>query len=192
MIDRPDYIASVRQLFRSHPCVAILGPRQCGKTTLARMLSTGEPSSSIFDLESPLDARKLAAPLRTLGALDGLVILDEVQRKPDLFEVLRVLVDRPLAIFGARNAYFWATHGGAELDLMVTVRGRRYGFEFKVADAPGATRSMRIALSDLGLEHLWTLYPGTDAYALDERLSVLPLRDIAGLRERLIAGPYRQ
>lgn len=95
MIERPSALARVRDLFRTHPCVAILGPRQCGKTTLARMFAAGEPVCRVFDLESPLDARKLAAPLRMLGGLAGLVVLDEVQRRPELFEVLRVLVDRP-------------------------------------------------------------------------------------------------
>ncbi len=382
MIDRPSAIAQVRALFRANPCVAILGPRQCGKTTLARVLAADEPVCTFFDLESPLDVRKLAAPMRALGRLDGLVVLDEIQQRPDLFEILRVLVDRPdsrtrflvlgsasptivkgaseslagrlgfvdlggfdiletgaesqdrlwnrggfprsflspddsasmdwrqgfvrtflerdipqlgisvpaetlrrfwtmiahyhaqvwnaaefarslgsseatarryldllagaymvrilppwfeniskrqvkspkiqirdsgllhallelgsltdlaahpklgaswegfaleqvLARLGSRSAYFWATHGGAELDLLVTVRGRRYGFEFKVGDAPGSTRAMRIALADLGLEHLWIVYPGPDAYELDDRLSVLPLADVIDLPGRL-------
>jgi uncharacterized protein len=385
MIDRPAAIARVRDLFRTHPCVAILGPRQCGKTTLARMLAVDEAVCAFFDLESPLDARKLDAPLRTLADLSGLVVLDEVQRRPALFEVLRVLADRPgattrflvlgsasptlvkgaseslagrlgfvdlggfdlgetgagsqsilwsrggfpraflapdddasfdwrqgfvrtflerdlpqlgitvpaetlrrfwtmiahyhgqvwnaaelarslgasegtarryldllagaymvrvlppwfenlakrqvkapklyvrdsgllhallelptladlsahpklgaswegfaleqvIARFGSRGAWFWATHGGAELDLMLTVRGRRYGFEFKIADAPGPTRSMRIALADLGLAHLWVVYPGSEAYALDERLSVLPLADLIDLPARIGRG----
>ncbi len=94
-------------------------------------------------------------------------------------------LEQVLAQVGRRDACFWATHGGAELDLMVTVRGRRYGFEFKTADAPGPTRSMRVTLADLGLEHLWVVYPGAEAYELDDRLSVLPLRETIGLRERL-------
>lgn len=92
-------------------------------------------------------------------------------------------VEQITAVLGTRSAYFWATHGGAELDLLVTVGGRRYGFECKLGDAPGATRSMRVALADLHLEHLWVVYPGTDAYALDERLSVLPLHDIRKMSE---------
>lgn len=210
MIERPHRLASVRELFRSHPCVAILGPRQCGKTTLARMLGLGEASRHFFDLESPLDARKLDAPRRTLGALEGLIVLDEVQRKPQLFEVLRVLVDRPEAgmrslLLGSASpslfkgvseslagrvgfvdlSGFDLREGGAELDLMLTVRGRRYGFELKTADAPGPTRSMRIALADLALEHLWVVYPGSEAYELDDRLSVIPLQDVPRLPARL-------
>jgi predicted AAA+ superfamily ATPase len=382
MIERPQVAARVHDLFRVHPCVAILGPRQSGKTTLARMLSADEAAVTFFDLESPLDLRKLSVPMRTLGGLTGLVVIDEIQRMPELFAILRVLLDRPdqparflilgsaspalvkgvseslagrvgfvdlggfdlreagsdaqdtlwerggfprsflapdaaascdwregfirtflerdipqlgitvpaetlrrfwtmvahyhgqvwnaaefarslgasegtarryldilagaylvrvlppwfenlskrqvkapkiyvrdaglfhslldlrsredllghpklgaswegfaveqtLAAFATRDAYFWATHGGAELDLMLVIHGKRYGFECKVSDAPGSTRSARIALADLGLEHLWTLYPGTDAYELDERLSVLPLRELPALAERL-------
>jgi uncharacterized protein len=385
MIPRPTAVSRVHALFRVHACVAVLGPRQCGKTTLARLICAGESDCTFFDLESPIDARRLSAPLRTLGALGGLVVLDEIQRQPELFEILRVLADRPdaktrflilgsasptlikgaseslagrlgfvdlagfdltetgtdsqdslwsrggfprsylavddvgslawrqgfvrtflerdipqlgitvpaetlrrfwtmiahyhgqlwnaaefaralgsseatarryldilagaymirvlppwfenlskrqvkapklyirdsgllhallelrsladlqahpklgaswegfaleqvLALLDTRSAYFWATHGGAELDLLVTVGGRRYGFEFKVGDAPGATRSMRVALADLGLKHLWILYPGCDAYALDERLSVLPLRAIADLPKLMAFG----
>jgi len=378
MIPRPSAISRVHSLFREHPCVAILGPRQCGKTTLARMFGADESDCTFFDLESPLDSRRLSVPMRTLGSLGGLVVLDEIQRNPTLFEILRVLVDDPesktrflilgsasptlikgaseslagrlgfvdlggfdlgetgadsqqrlwsrggfprsflaadesgslawrqgfvrtflerdipqlgisvpaetlrrfwtmiahyhgqtwnaaefaralgssegtgrryldilagaymvrilppwfenlskrqvkapkiyirdsgllhallelrslsdldahpklgaswegfaleqvLALLGTRNAYFWATHAGAELDLLVTVGGRRFGFEFKVGDAPGASRSMRVALADLKLTHLWVIYPGRDTYELDERLSVLPLRAIADL-----------
>ena len=70
---------------------------------------------------------------------------------------------------------------GAELDLLVLHSGRRYGFEFKLADAPGTSRSMRIALSDLGLERLRVVYPGETAYELDEAISVLPLKAVPEL-----------
>lgn len=77
--------------------VGIVGARQVGKTTLARQLAArwGEASVSFFDLESPADLARLADPLLALGPLRGLAILDEIQRLPDLFPVLRVLVDRP-------------------------------------------------------------------------------------------------
>ena len=68
---------------------------------------------------------------------------------------------------------------------MLTIHGRRYRFEFKVGEAPGTSRSMRIALADLGLEHLWIIYPGNDGYELDERISVLPLREIQELAQRI-------
>ena len=385
-INRPQAISRVAESFRVHPAVALLGPRQCGKTTLARAIAGREPASAVFDLESAVDRRRLEVPEQTLGPLSGLVVIDEVQRRPTLFETLRVLLDRPgqdtrflllgsaspalvqgasdtlagrvglvdlfgfdlgevgvpttgrqrvgsnggwrrlwqrgglprsflapddtasalwresfvrtflerdipqlgitipaetlrrfwtmvahyhgevwnasefaramgtsqpvarryldilagahmvrvlppwyenlkkrqvkspkiyvrdtgllhelldlpsgdalaghpkvgasfegfaieqlLACTNLRSAYFWSTHGGAELDLMVIAGGKRYGFEFKYTDAPGTTRSMRVAMQDLKLERLWIVYPGNEAYDLDERISVLPVGDV--------------
>lgn len=371
LIPRPTVLAQITQALTIHPIAALLGPRQCGKTTVARMFSAQQPST-YFDLENPVDARRLSAPLTVLQALSGLIIIDEVQRQPELFELLRVLVDRPqnsarflllgsaspqlvhaaaeslagrigfvdltgfdltevdsaqrdrlwlrggfprafladddtasmiwrqdfirtflerdipqlgitipaetlrrfwtmvahyhgqtwnaaefarslgasevtarryldilagaymvrilppwyenlgkrqvkspktyvrdsgilhgllqletlsdlqahpklgaswegfaieqiIGLLGTRDVYFWATHGGAELDLLMHLRGKRYGFEIKYADAPGTTRAMQTALHDLALEHLWVVYPGQQEYALDERITVLPL-----------------
>jgi len=381
MIPRPEALKKISGAFRVHPIAALLGPRQCGKTTLARMLAEREPCT-YFDLENPVDNRRLSAPLRALEDLSGLVVIDEVQRKPELFELLRVLVDRPrsrsrflllgsaspqlvkgvseslagrigfidlsvfnlaevgpqqrdrlwirggfprsflaedeeasmawredfirtflerdipqlgisipsetirrfwtmvahyhgqvwnaaelarsmgtaektarryldilagaymvrvhspwfqnvgkrqikapkiyirdtgvlhtllqvrtlndlkghpklgaswegfalehvIAAFETRDAYFWATHAGAELDLMVMAQGRRLGFEFKYADAPGRSRSMLAALEDLKLEHLWIVYPGGQEYSVDEKITVCPLHDIADLPSKL-------
>src|SRR5512145_2447376 len=94
MIPRPRALDRITLAFRTHPIAALLGPRQCGKTTLARLIAGREPST-YFDLENPVDSRRLSAPMRTLEALTGLAVIDEVQRRPDLFELLRVLVDRP-------------------------------------------------------------------------------------------------
>jgi uncharacterized protein len=368
MIPRPSYLDAIRTGLARSPIVALLGPRQCGKTTLARMLE----AEHYFDLESEPDLRRLANPEMVLGATEGLVVLDEIQRMPQLFEVLRVLADRPgnrsrylilgsaspllvrgasetlagrvelvdlapldlwevgterlqerwnrggfprsflsandrdsytwresfvqtflerdlagvgisvspvamrrfwtmlahdhgqtwnasklgrsmglsdktvrgyldlltgtfvvrqlqpwyenvgkrqvrapktylrdsgllhallglktlddllahpsagaswegfaieqiLRVTGDRQAYFWATHGGAELDLLLMHRGRRYGFEFKFTEAPVATRSMRVAIEDLGLHHLWVVTPGPHRYPIDDSLSVVPL-----------------
>ncbi len=387
-VERPDAIARIDESFHVHPAVALIGPRQCGKTTLSRMVAVAEPDAAFFDLESAVDRRRLSVPEQTLAPLAGLVVIDEIQRQPGLFETLRVLLDRParlarflllgsaspalvrgasdtlagrvglvdlsgfhlgevggvetdkraersnqgwqtlwhrggfprsylapdeassllwrqsfvrtflerdipqlgisipaetlrrfwtmvahfhgevwnasefaramgasqpvarrhldilaaahmvrvppwhenlkkrqvkapkiyvrdtgllhellelpsldalaghpkvgasfegfaieqlLASTNARSAYFWATHGGAELDLLLIVGGERYGFEFKYTDAPGTTRSMRIALQDLNLAHLWIVYPGAKAYDLDERISVLPVSDVPGI-----------
>jgi len=79
---------------RRAPVTALLGPRQVGKTTLARALAADTPAT-VFDLEYPPDLRRLENPDLTLGRLEGLVILDEIQTRPDLFALLRVLVDRP-------------------------------------------------------------------------------------------------
>jgi predicted AAA+ superfamily ATPase len=377
MIPRPDPIRQIKASFQIHPVTALLGPRQCGKTTLARFIAKHE-SSTIFDLENPIDVQRLSAPMQALQHLSGLVIIDEVQRKPELFELLRVLVDRssrkarylllgsasphlvkgvseslagrlgfvdltgfqlrevgeqnrnrlwirggfPKAFladsesdslgwrenfirtflerdipqlgitiaaetlrrfwtmvahyhgqvwnaaefarslgtaentarryldilagaymvrvlppwfenlkkrqvkapkmyirdsglfhslmqvdtlsalqghpkigaswegfalehaihaFRNRDVYFWATHAGAELDLMVTIKGKRYGFEFKYADAPGRKRSMHIAIDDLGLEHLWVIYPGNQKYSLDTKITVIPIEELYSL-----------
>ena len=378
-IDRTLARARIHEAFSVHPAVALTGPRQCGKTTLARTIAAAEPEgATFFDLESAVDRRRLQAPEQTLGGLSGLVVIDEIQREPALFETLRVLADRtdnparflvlgsasPALVrgiseslagrvglvdlagfdlteigpeswrtlwlrggfprsylaphdrasavwrrsfvqtflerdipqlgitvpaetlrrfwtmlahyhgqvwnaaefaralgssegtarryldiltgafmvralppwfanvrkrqvkspriyvrdtgllhtlltletgdelaghpkvgasfegfaveqlagtFEAGSVYFWATHGGAELDLLVMRGGKRYGFECKLADAPGTTRSMRVALHDLELEHLWVVYPGKQAYPLDDRMSVLPVADIPAL-----------
>ena len=79
---------------RRNPIAAIIGPRQCGKTTLARQIAAQQPTE-YFDLESPSDLERLSNPMTTLEPLRGLVVIDEVQRKPDLFPLLRVLSDRP-------------------------------------------------------------------------------------------------
>jgi predicted AAA+ superfamily ATPase len=96
MIDRPGYLQQIRFQFDVHPVVTILGPRQCGKTTLARMYADRFVSEAVtrFDLEDPTHLSRLESPKLALETLRGLVIIDEVQRSPGLFEVLRVLVDR--------------------------------------------------------------------------------------------------
>ena len=76
------------------PVTALLGPRQCGKTTIARLFSRGEKATR-FDLESQPDLQRLQNPELMLATLEGLVVLDEIQMMPQLFSVLRVLVDRP-------------------------------------------------------------------------------------------------
>ncbi len=382
IIDRPAARDRVHEAFSVHPAVALTGPRQCGKTTLARMIAAADAEgSTFFDLESAVDRRRLQAPEQALARLTGLVVIDEIQREPALFETLRVLADRPdnparflvlgsaspalianvseslagrvgivslggfdlsevgpgswrslwlrggfpraylashdrasavwrrsfvqtflerdipqlgitvpaetlrrfwtmlahyhgqvwnaaefaralgssegtarryldiltgafmvralppwfanirkrqvrspriyvrdtgllhslltldtadeisghpkvgasfegfaveqiASVFETSGVYFWATHGGAELDLLVMRGGKRYGFECKLADAPGTTRSMRVALKDLELEHLWVVYPGHEAYPLDDRISVLPVADVQDLAWR--------
>ena len=88
-MERHDEIQELRKLIEWFPVTAILGPRQCGKTTLAREIG----GNHHFDLEHPGDLAALASPMSTLEPLKGLVILDEVQRRPELFPILRVLVD---------------------------------------------------------------------------------------------------
>jgi predicted AAA+ superfamily ATPase len=73
------------------------------------------------------------------------------------------------------EAYYWATYNRAELDLLLFKNGRRIGVECKRADAPVLTPSMRIAMSDLKLDHLYVVYPGTRAYTLAKKVEVVPL-----------------
>lgn len=79
---------------------------------------------------------------------------------------------------GERYAYYWKNEEEAELDLLIVRNGRRHGFEIKRTARPRVTRSMRVALSDLGLERLFVVYPGAERYELDERIEVLPVTDI--------------
>lgn len=96
MIERHRHLAAVENLLRQFPVVAILGARQIGKTTLARQLANRRKGKvTVFDLESPEDQSLLADPLLALRPIRGLVIIDEVQRRPELFASLRVLVDEP-------------------------------------------------------------------------------------------------
>ncbi|MBD3236508.1 MAG: AAA family ATPase, partial [Candidatus Eisenbacteria bacterium] len=93
MIDRPSHMNQVIAALGRAPIVALLGARQCGKTTLSGMVARGQTATT-FDLESPQDLARLQNPELALSATEGLVIIDEIQRKPELFEVLRVIVDR--------------------------------------------------------------------------------------------------
>ena len=373
MIDRKYDLALVRTALKRSRVVALLGARQCGKTTLARQFVAAD-SLNYFDLEDPASLARLAEPDTALRPLKGIVVIDEIQRRPELFPVLRVLADRrplsarflilgsaspdllrqsfetlagrletiplegfrladlgdqaqqrqwlrggfPLsytarsetnslawrkqflqtflerdlpqfgvtipaatlrrfwnmiahyhgqiwkgaelarAIGGSEStvrryldlltglfmlrqlppwfenlgkrqvkapkvyirdsgilhallgistardlehhpkvgaswegyaveevlkalrpddAYFWATHNGAELDLLLFKNGRRIGVECKRTDAPTVTPSMRIAFEDLKLDELHVVYPGTKRYTLDKKIDVVPLAE---------------
>lgn len=372
-LQRPAYLQTIRDRLRDNPVVSLVGPRQAGKTTLARMLAEESTEAvHFFDLESPADLARLSNPELALRPLTGLVILDEVQRRPDLFPLLRVLADRRptpvrflilgsaspalakesseslagrvsfvdvggfalaelpagelarrwwrggfpraylapddsaarqwiedfrrtflerdipqlgiqvpavtlgrfwtmiahfhgqvlnqaelaralgsseptarryldilsgtymvrqlppwfenlkkrqvrspkvyirdsgvlhallgiadavglqshpkrgaswegycleqiLSVCGDRAAYFWGTHSGAELDLLLFHAGRRLGFEFKFSEQPSTTKSMRIAQQDLSLDHIYVVHPGEHDYPLDESITAMTL-----------------
>ena len=121
--------------------VALLGPRQSGKTTLARRVLEAFRRGERFDLEDPRDAQRLAQPMTALEGLRGLLVIDEVQRAPELFAVLRVLADRrPLP---AR----FLVLGSASPELLrqssETLAGR-----IRFVDLPG------FSLAEVGAEHL--------------------------------------
>src|SRR3989338_8629867 len=95
-ISRSPEITLLKERFMHNPAVALLGPRQCGKTTLARQFSrVWNKETQFFDCENPRDLNRLSDPLTTFKDARGLVVIDEVQRVPDLFPVLRVLIDKP-------------------------------------------------------------------------------------------------
>ena len=381
LLNRPHYLQQLSTALTRSPIVAILGPRQVGKTTLAR-LSIQQSGATYFDLESPVDRQRLQNPELVLGSLEGIVVIDEIQNIPQLFSVLKVLVDRPqnqaqflilgsasphilknvsetlagrvefieltgfdlsetgasewrnlwvrggfprsylaasdadseawregfirtflerdipelgisipsiamrrfwsmlahyhgqtwnaselarslglsdktvrsyldiltgtymvrqlqpwsvnlgkrqvkspkiylrdsgilhsllylsdwqtllghpkvgaswegfvieqaIQLLALPEAYFWATHNGAEVDLVFFHRGKSYGIEVKFSETPTVTRSMRGAVDELELTHLWVIHPGQHSYPLDEKITAWPAQQIAVLREQL-------
>lgn len=94
MVPRTELLGRVRGLLRTSPVVALLGARQSGKTTLAHQVLTAARRGERFDLEDARDLQRLAHPMTALESLRGLVVIDEVQRVPELFPTLRVLADR--------------------------------------------------------------------------------------------------
>ena len=97
-------------------------------------------------------------------------------------------VEQILNYCDPRQAYFWATHAGAELDLLVFLEGRRIGIEIKYTDSPDATRSMRIAMDNLKLDHLFVVHPGSERYDLAPQIEVIPLGELL----KTIAGSSSQ
>lgn len=84
-------------------------------------------------------------------------------------------LEQVLAKWQAARPWFWSTHQGAELDLLLERRGKRHGFEFKYSDAPAGTKSMHVAIEDLKLQHLWVVYPGTKTYAISADITAVPI-----------------
>lgn len=153
----------------------------------ARFLLLGSASPALVVREPQEAAGEGAQGLSgLLHTLLGLTGEDELAGHPKVgasFEGFAI--EQVLAVLDAGHPHYWATHGGAELDLLIERRGARHGFECKLADAPGVTRSMRVALADLGLDHLWVLYPGDRTYPLDDRITVLPAARIPRLAKSI-------
>jgi len=87
-------------------------------------------------------------------------------------------LEQVLSVVGSGEAFYWGTHAGAELDLLLFRRGRRYGIEFKYGAAPTMTKSLHVALADLELDRAWIVYPGPHRYSVHEKVEVLPLVDV--------------
>src|SRR3990167_1880356 len=124
---RSNCIAMIDYYFQVTPIVAILGPRQCGKTTLALEYAKKHSRVTHFDLEDPIHLSRLDNPMLALQDLEGLIIIDEVQLKPHLFPILRVMIDR----FHEKQRYLIL--GSASRDLIQhsseTLAGRISYFE---------------------------------------------------------------
>jgi len=164
MIERRRHLATVRALLRQFPVVALLGARQVGKSTLAReLLRQAKGPTTFFDLEHEPDLRALTYPARVLEPLRGTVVLDEVQRRPDLFPALRVLADRPK---GAR----FLVLGSASPELLrqssETLAGR---IGFHVLPPLGLPE-----VSAAGLDRLWLRggFPRSYTEKTDERSAI--------------------
>lgn len=147
MIKRHNELQELAKLLQRHPVVGIVGARQVGKTTLARSLvAKRRGPASYFDLENPEDLARLGDPMLALKGLKGLVVIDEIQRSPHLFAVLRVLADR------SRPPARFLVLGSASPDLLrqgsETLAGRIFyhqlnGFSL---DEVGVEQHMRLWL----------------------------------------------
>ncbi len=115
LMERPQFLELIRRYFRNHSVVAIVGPRQCGKTTLARMYckeQLGFTKENYFDLEKSQDIERLENPMLALKPLKQLIVIDEIQRTKDLFPIIRVLVDKP------ENTQKYLVLGSASTELL--------------------------------------------------------------------------
>lgn len=146
LIERHHQIDQLLDLLQDYPVVAILGARQVGKTTLSRQLVQHvQGPVTVFDLEDPRHLERLSDPMLELEPLEGLVVLDEIQLRPELFPVLRVLADR--RPFPAR----FLVLGSASPDLLrqssESLAGRIHYHQLG-----------GLSLDEVGIDHLSTLW----------------------------------
>lgn len=139
MIKRPNLNRQIQQALKRSRVVALIGPRQCGKTTMARELVSAD-SPNYFDLEDPQSLARLDQPMTALKPLRGVVVIDEVQRRPDLFPILRVLVDRtPLParflILGSTSSDFLRQSAESLAGRLETIEMRGFCLEEIVGKA---------------------------------------------------------
>ena len=95
------------------------------------------------------------------------------------------MIEQLLRVLRPADAWFWAAHGGGELDLLATVEGRWTGFEIKFSESPSVSRRTRASADALGVDHLFVVCPAPRAYPVSERITVVPLWEIGTLRERI-------
>lgn len=152
MLSRPEYLERPSVAIHRSPIVAILGPRQVGKTTLARLFIQ-DHQAVYFDLESQPDVRRLQNPDLALNSLAGIVVIDEIQVMPSLFAVLKVLVDRP------ENQARFLILGSASPDVVKNVSQTLAHFHGQTWNASALAQSM--GLSDKTVRAYLDILTGT-------------------------------
>jgi predicted AAA+ superfamily ATPase len=95
------------------------------------------------------------------------------------------IVEQIISLLDSRDYYFWATHSGAEIDLLVFLEDKAYGFEIKYTDAPSLTKSMKIAFEDLNLSKLFIIYPGNKSYSFNKNTIAIPISELTRISEKL-------
>lgn len=132
-----------------------------------------------------LRKRQVKSPkiyLRDTGLLHALLTITDkaaLQSHPKLGASWEgFAIEQALRVIRPHDAYFWGTHAGAELDLLLLIGGKRYGVEVKYTDAPRVTKSMQIALADLSLEHLFVIYPGAQTFPLADRITAKAVTEL--------------
>ena len=121
-----------------------------------------------------------------LHALLGLRGAEELQGHPKVGASWEgFALEQVLAAAGDSDAFYWGTHAGAELDLLLFQGRKRFGVEFKHTDAPAMTKSLHIALADLHLDRAWIVHPGRDSYPVHEKVRACPLPEIVSQLQRL-------
>jgi predicted AAA+ superfamily ATPase len=98
------------------------------------------------------------------------------------------VIEQILQTMHPSQAYFWATHSGAEIDLVFLHKGNKLGVEVKFNEAPKITASMKSARKELRLDHLWIIYPGNESYPVSEKISVCSLSDIGRLSDQALSN----
>lgn len=187
-------------LLRFWTMVAHYHAQVWGHAEPARSLGVGEPTirryldvlTGVFLVRQlqpwheNLGKRQIKAPkvyVRDSGLLHRLLGIEtsaELHRHPKLGASWEgYVIEQLLQALRPDDAYFWGTHAGAELDLLLLHHGRRFGIEIKRTDAPRLTPSMRSALSDLGLHRLVVIYPGSHRFGLAPRVRAVPVADVA-------------
>lgn len=147
-------------------------------TFMVRLLRPWHENISKQQVKSPKIYFRDSGILHFLSAVEDFVQLQTHPRCGASWEGFAL--EQTIQMTGAEDdqCYFWATHQGAELDLLLVRGGKREGFEFKYSPTPGLTPSMRTALEDLKLDHLWVVHPGLKRYSLGKDTDAIPLADL--------------